>query len=269
MRNSDIICIGVQKSGTTWFHHNMAARPDIWVPPFKEVHFFDYKFVPEYRKWITSHIEAGVERAVLKYIKDHTHPDQLYLDYLRKILTKPMFNGSWYKHIFSRAPKNTLGLDVTPDYFAIPEEGIQFASRFSKHAKFLLFVREPVDRAISQVKMKLRRRGIRPKNEQEWLVAIRDPLVLRRSHYTSIIPLWEKAIPSNRLLILSYSLLTENPDSFMKQVEDYLGLDPYQYPKLAQRIHQGSSLKLPDYAVAELKQQLAEQSHFFHQRFRL
>jgi hypothetical protein len=35
------IGIGAQKAGTTWLYKMLAQNPSIWLPPFKEVHFFD------------------------------------------------------------------------------------------------------------------------------------------------------------------------------------------------------------------------------------
>ena len=43
-RKPDILCIGAQKAGTSWLHVTLATRRDIWVPPFKELHFFDHNF---------------------------------------------------------------------------------------------------------------------------------------------------------------------------------------------------------------------------------
>jgi hypothetical protein len=33
--------IGAQKSGTTWLHDNLARHPQVWLPPVKEIHYFD------------------------------------------------------------------------------------------------------------------------------------------------------------------------------------------------------------------------------------
>ena len=39
----DLLCIGAQKGGTTWLHHNLEAHPGIFVPRHvKEVHYFDF-----------------------------------------------------------------------------------------------------------------------------------------------------------------------------------------------------------------------------------
>ena len=33
--------IGAARSGTTWLHENLRHHPQVWVPPAKELHYFD------------------------------------------------------------------------------------------------------------------------------------------------------------------------------------------------------------------------------------
>lgn len=40
------ICIGAQKAGTDWFYDQFAAHKDFWMPPIKEIAFFDKGFGP-------------------------------------------------------------------------------------------------------------------------------------------------------------------------------------------------------------------------------
>ena len=37
----DFLCIGAQKAGTTWLHENLRQHPDLYLPPAKELHYFD------------------------------------------------------------------------------------------------------------------------------------------------------------------------------------------------------------------------------------
>ena len=42
----DFLGIGVQKAASSWLHENLRNHPEIWVPPRKELHYFDR--LPEY-----------------------------------------------------------------------------------------------------------------------------------------------------------------------------------------------------------------------------
>jgi hypothetical protein len=37
----DFIVIGASRSGTTWLYHALLHHRQVWVPPIKELHFFD------------------------------------------------------------------------------------------------------------------------------------------------------------------------------------------------------------------------------------
>ena len=37
----DFLGIGVQKAGTSWLWKNLRQHPSIWMPPRKELHYFD------------------------------------------------------------------------------------------------------------------------------------------------------------------------------------------------------------------------------------
>lgn len=45
----DFLCIGAQKSGTTWLQDCLIHHPEIFLPAEKEVHFFDWKYFMPYR----------------------------------------------------------------------------------------------------------------------------------------------------------------------------------------------------------------------------
>src|SRR5215510_7277657 len=37
----DFLCVGAQKGGTTWLYWQLDSHPDFWMPPVKELHYFD------------------------------------------------------------------------------------------------------------------------------------------------------------------------------------------------------------------------------------
>ena len=55
------LCIGAQKAGTTWLHAQLRSHPKVWLPPIKELHYFDHKFVKGQKKWTRSFIKSRTE----------------------------------------------------------------------------------------------------------------------------------------------------------------------------------------------------------------
>src|SRR6478735_11126174 len=43
-RGPDFLCIGAPKTGTTWLYKHLSRHPEIWIPPVKELHYFDRLF---------------------------------------------------------------------------------------------------------------------------------------------------------------------------------------------------------------------------------
>ena len=37
----DFLCVGAQKAGTSWLYHQLNSHPDFWMPPIKELGYFD------------------------------------------------------------------------------------------------------------------------------------------------------------------------------------------------------------------------------------
>src|SRR6185295_12624998 len=37
----DFLCIGAQKAGTGWLYEQLRSHPGFWMPPMKELHYFD------------------------------------------------------------------------------------------------------------------------------------------------------------------------------------------------------------------------------------
>ena len=52
MAPPDFLCIGAHKAGTDWLYAMLAQNPGVFLPPVKEIHFFDFVRVPENRWWI-------------------------------------------------------------------------------------------------------------------------------------------------------------------------------------------------------------------------
>ena len=46
----DFMLIGAEKAGTTWLYRNLKPHTELWLPPEKELHFFDDKPRDQWRR---------------------------------------------------------------------------------------------------------------------------------------------------------------------------------------------------------------------------
>lgn len=261
------MCIGAQKSGTTWLHEVLSERPDVWVPPFKELHFFDHKFNDECRAWTGWHVAKGVRDAKSRYLEANISPNPEYLEYLDSILVRPMFNGTWYKNIFSQAGDHSICLDVTPSYSCISKEGISFVANFLDEAKFIYLIRSPFDRALSQLSMDISRKGL-PTTKDEWVERATMPVLLSRGDYKLNVPLWNTQFDRKRLLFISFTQIKKDPYGVLNKIEKFAGIAPFEgYTKARKKVHPSRKIKFPEFVLSIIREQTLEQEKFLNAFF--
>ena len=192
------------------------------MPPVKELHFFDHLYVEANRHWTTGHIHQGVQRALKFHLNGDKPVDWEFVRYLTDMATHKMFTKPWYLRCFERprAEKSVCG-DITPEYSTIPLEGIQHVKRMLPEVKVLYIVRDPVERALSQLRMNVERRGEVPREDS--LLRMADhPDIDNRGDYAAYIPRWRGMFPEDRMLMLPYGDIASDPKGFMRQVETCL-----------------------------------------------
>ena len=159
----DYYGIGVQKAGTTWLHAQLMRHPDVFMPPLKEIQYFNHLYLPEHRGWTDEHRKKHLE-VILKYHKSLEN-NQAMIDYLNECKTNKL-TDEWYLHFFSMAKEGQITGEITPEYSLLPKEGIDHMLRLNSDAKFILLLRHPVERDFSHAKMILEAQGGLKKGEE-------------------------------------------------------------------------------------------------------
>lgn len=103
----EFVLVAAPRSGTTWLASALAEHPQIWIPPNKEVNFFNEPFL--------SHWEFKYERGI-----------------------------EYYKCIFEDAPPDTLRGELTPTYYADLKSAQRIHQHFPK-TKILILLRNPAE----------------------------------------------------------------------------------------------------------------------------
>ena len=102
----NFMCLGAAKSGTTTLYDILRQHPDVYIPSFKEPHFFD---IPENYK-----------------------------------------NGiNWYGKNYFKNANQKIVADFTPSYFFDKEAPKRIFESLGGKVKFVVILRNPVDRAYS------------------------------------------------------------------------------------------------------------------------
>lgn len=261
------LCIGAQKAGTSWLYAQLSAHPGIWMPPVKELHFFDHVYIEQNRRWTTSHIQHGVQ-GPLKWHMNNANPiDWSYVRYLADMADNALFTESWYRRCFDRpvALDKVCG-DITPEYSCLPEEGIAYLKALLPSVRIIYIIRDPVSRATSQLRMGIERRGIAP-DENNLLAMCDEWDIDNRGDYRTYIPRWRKLFEDRDLLFLPYGDIKTNPGAFIQIVEKFLNVAPCEKYNLDARIHATMKIEIPPAVTEKLEQKFASQRAFLLQEF--
>jgi hypothetical protein len=237
------------------------------MPPVKELHFFDHLFVPENRKWTGWHIKTHVGKAI-KWHRENGKDSGAYFDYLQGLLAEDMFTEEWYRRAYSLpAAKNKVTGDITPEYCMIERKGVEYVRNLLGDIKIIIMVRDPVDRALSQIRMNAKNQKVDlgSASLEQWMALAKDPVIYTRARYSEFIPVWHDLFGKGEILILQYNDVGRNPTALLKHVEAFLGLASGHYADATKKVYETSNkqTQVPALVMEHLVEQLSSQTRYF------
>lgn len=260
--------IGAQKAGTSWLYVQLARHPQVWMPPVKELHFFDHVYVEANRKWTTGHIQQGVQRALKYHLNGDKPIEWDFVRYLTDMATHKLFTKPWYLRSFDRPrARGAICGDITPEYSTIPPEGIQHVRRMLPEVKLIYIIRDPVERALSQLRMNVERKGDQLPSEDTLLRMLDHPDIDNRGDYRTYIPQWREVFAADHLLILPYGDIRTDPLGFLRRIERFIGAKPFSGYDLDSKVHETRKFPIPERVSEKLRQRYAAQYSFLAAEF--
>jgi hypothetical protein len=207
----DFFCIGAQKGGTTWLYQQLAAHPDFWMPPLKELHYFD---------------QLGRTGAVSPKPRDDR--DVLFLERTNNLAARLYLDLDDYGRLFE-AKGALLSGDITPAYSMLNDEIIERVVTSFPNAKVIFIARDPVERAWSSFSMAARLGMIAPFNVTDVDEVLRNllhPGVLLRSYPSKIVGRWKRYVRPDLFRIFFFDDLEKNPGQLRRSILQFLAADP-------------------------------------------
>jgi hypothetical protein len=187
MNGPDFICIGAQKAGTGWLYEQLRAHPDFWMPPLKELHYFDR------RGRSARELRVGSADRIAE-ARRHARDDRdlRFLDLFHQLRAKEDVDLATYAALFATKGERIAG-DITPGYSTLDDDLVrQITERFA-NAKIIFFARDPVERAWSQLSMWVRH-GVIERDKVDIDGFLRRPEVEARSFPSKIVARWRKFV---------------------------------------------------------------------------
>ena len=231
--------IGAPRCGTTWLHKMLSKHPGIWMPPIKELHYFDsidptidekahvdsaaYRF-----KWMflrrTMHYGGYLLRDFVEEAKSRARPD-LRWDYA---FFKPGGSLDWYRNLFDR-PKEfgKITGEITPAYIMLSSDMIKTIKEQLNIKKIILLLRNPVYSTWSSLEKQTRDGQIQAnENSIEDLVKrARSPLLFGRYNYVDNLERWLKHYDRNDIFIGFFEEVEQTPELLLSKIFSFLEVD--------------------------------------------
>ena len=226
----DFICIGAQKAGTGWLYEQLRHHPDFWMPPVKELHYFDRliswdtaeqaRSLPFARK-DAERIKIARERAVDERDRD-------FLNRFEQLSSDRSLDLDRYAELFQPKGELLTG-DITPGYSTLDQAAIKNIVARLPTTKVIFIARDPVERAWSQISMYVRRGLIEPfeSDDVERITEhLNRPEIRARSYPSEIVRRWRGNMTPDRFQVYFFDDLKRDAAELRRLIIGFLGGDP-------------------------------------------
>lgn len=256
----DFLGIGAQKAGTTWLYRNLEAHPEIWMPPRKEIHYFDarnrqgrgllyglFGRSDEDRNW-----RGRIFGSVKAHALDKPSLENLLWD-LR--YHTGGLDDEWYASLFEPGKGKVAG-DITPSYSVLDHDAVARVYDLMPEAKVIFLMRNPIERIWSQIVMSFDR------TEQGSAGSIAKGRLIRRSEreslrkltdYLQTLKTWNYFYPEDRIFVGFLEDVSLFPGELLERLYGFLEVDSsYRPPDLEKKVHTRSVGRIPVRIAARL-----------------
>jgi len=218
----DFLGIGAQKAGTTWLHANLSRHPEVWLPPLKEVHYFD-KACRYPSPWSRRYYDERWRRQFSRRLGQRltgglgTRDLRWDLNYFFGRRT-----DAWYASLFEPGRGRRCG-EITPAYSKLEPHEVERIRDLCPEARILYLLRDPIDRAWSGARMAFDRRGLDLADEARWQ-AYCDTQRTGRGDYLRTLKTWSALFPRERIFVGSFDEIRSDPAALLTRVHAFLGV---------------------------------------------
>jgi len=264
------MCIGAQKAGTTWLHHNMKDHAEIWLPPIKELHYFN---MLSSEPTVVSLTREPLSRYRLGNLLRRARRDMLAgrsIGWYPRYFLVPR-SDRWYSTLFTPAPGQIAG-EMTPEYSILKPEVVQRIHHKMPDLKVIYLLRNPIERTWSQVN-RGHRQAVYGENFNSDAVIeafMQQDHPHQRSSYHQNLQVWESIFPAEQIFVGFYEQVRENPEALLRDIYQFLGVDAseqYIQRPSEKKVNVGNYDPIPVHWGRYLAERYYAQLQSLHERF--
>ena len=271
----DFLVIGAQKAGTTWLDRNLRTHPQIWLPPEKEIHFFDLprplpfaalRYAPDrsVQHWARHRLQRDLAK-----VERGEQTTEWYRNYYFSLRS-----WSWYRSLFTPGEGQISG-ESTPRYAVIPRHKIAAIRRRMPNLKILYLLRDPIDRMWSDLAMFHDQRfggdGTHTVEASAATQFLGKPGHLAHSRYAENLARWGQFFSEEQIFVGFMEQIADSPEMLLENIFDFLGVDSSHRPAnevARQKINFAHYPPIPEEPARQLAARLADDTRRLHLRLR-
>ena len=204
------IGIGMGKAGTSWLHDMLMQHPQIFLPPQKEVQFFNSE-LPENMK-----------------IKNPNYTKGL----------------GWYESFFSNAGKYKICGEFSPVYW-ISENAAKDIYEYNPNALLISTLRKPEDFLISNYLWRVRRGTIANIPFDEALKKYGD-ILWRPVQYYRNMQRYLEYFGEEQIEVVLFDQLKAEPESTLARVANRIGVEQFEFSDVNRASNVGAAAAHPN-----------------------
>ena len=251
--------IGAQKSASSWLHNVLEQSSEVFMPPVKELHYFD-RADPEL-------LVTNLKSRELEKVRNqssvgiHTYKKSRsrYLRNAKRILRhaangdlssiafyyKFMFqkrNIEWYGSLFQS--RCTVRGEITPRYAVLSDQKIEEITTHFPDLKVIYLIRNPVDRAWSAYRYMKTRQNAEFTSFEDFIDFLEKEKASHHWRYTENALRWRRHLKPGHLMIGFYDAVVMQPEALLADISRHLGCEVVQ-PTQAQ-VNQSLKEEMPE-----------------------
>jgi hypothetical protein len=212
-KGPDFLVIGAQRSGTTWLHRVLGQHPALWLPPVKELHYFDRLDIKRTILEPNERRRVGVKRLLSL--------DPWLISYWLQAR-----NDDWYASLFRAAKaRGLVAGEITPAYATLDEKVLARIKRMNDRIKLIFVMRDPVERTWSAV-ANAAKKGADASTVEKSIKCARESEAVARSAYADTIKRLESVFSSIQIHYSFFEDLRDRPETLSAELFSFLGVDP-------------------------------------------
>jgi len=186
----DFIIIGAAKSGTTWLADMLRQHPKVFIPEWKELHYFNPRFADA--------------------------PELENLNHAKPI--------EWYLRFFEGATPDQIKGEATPAYMW-DEPAAKKIQQFNPNIKLIAILREPVARAFSHY-LHWKHKGVVISADFRQGIIEREDILGRGLYYAQL-KQYADLFPSENMKIVLFDDLQNDGRKLLEEIEGFLGIEKF------------------------------------------